>query len=82
MQERIGAIQKVTVEKIYLGIDRANYGSICKRVYHVRYSSGVNRTYNVPPNTVVRFIEENKIDYHLVSYNFKDESEVQDENNT
>ena len=73
--ERIGAVVKVTIEKIYLGIDKANYGSICKRVYHVRYSSGVNRTYNVPPDTVVRFIEENKIDYHKVAYAFKDESE-------
>lgn len=80
MQEKIGAITKVIVEKIYLGIDKINYGSICKRIYHVRYSTGITRTYSTPPETVQRFIEENKIDYHLVSYAFKDESEVQNDN--
>lgn len=73
-EKPIGSIRKVTVEKIYLGRDKENYGSICKRVYHVIYSTGVKRTYNIPPDTVTKFIKENCHEMSKVAYNFTDRS--------
>ena len=69
MQEATGAIKKVTIEKINLGMAH-------QRRYHVRYTSGVERVYNTPPETVSKFIEENKRDMTRVSYSFKDRSDI------
>lgn len=68
MQETTGAIIKVTIEKIYLGIAH-------QMRYHVRYTSGVERVYNTPPETVEKFIKENKRDITKVSFTFKDRSD-------
>ena len=68
MQEQAGAIIKVTIEKIYLGMAH-------QRRYHVRYTSGVERVYNTPPGTVDKFIKENRRDITKVSYTFKDRSD-------
>lgn len=68
MQEQAGAIIKVTIEKIYLGMAH-------QRRYHVRYTSGIERVYNTPPETVDKFIKENRRDITKVSYTFKDRSD-------
>lgn len=68
MQEATGAIIKVTIEKIYLGMAH-------QRRYHVRYTSGIERVYNTPPETVDKFIKENRQDITKVSYTFKDRSD-------
>ena len=68
MQEATGAIIKVTIEKIYLGMAH-------QRRYHVRYTSGIKRVYNTPPETVDKFINENRRDITKVSYTFKDRSD-------
>ncbi len=69
MQEATGAIKKVTIEKI-------NLGMVHQRRYHVRYTSGVERVYNTPPETVEKFIKENRRDMTKVSYSFKDRSDI------
>ena len=69
MQEATGAIKKVTIEKINLGMAH-------QRRYHVRYTLGVERVYNTPPETVEKFIKENRRDMTKVSYSFKDRSDI------
>lgn len=69
MPEAAGAILKVTIEKINLGI-------VQQRKYHVRYSSGTERTYGVPPDTVTKFITENRREMTKVSYIFTDKSDI------
>ena len=68
--ERVGVILKVTIEKI-------NLGAAYLRRYHVVYSSGVVRCYNVPPDTVLKFIKENKCEMSKVAFIFTDGSEVE-----
>lgn len=70
MAEATGAILKVTIEKINLGI-------VQQRKYHVRYSSGTERTYGVPPDTVTKFIKENRREMTKVSYIFTDKSDTE-----
>lgn len=60
-------IQSVTIQMI-------NTGKAILRRYDVRYYSGTNRLYGIPPDTVLKFIKENKIEYQKVRYTFKDES--------
>ena len=67
-EEVKGAILKVTVEKINLGI-------VMQRRYHVIYFSGVERCYGIPPDTVLKFIKENKREMSKVSYTFVDRSD-------
>ena len=69
MQEATGAIKKVTIEKINLGMAH-------QRRYHVRYTSDAERVYNTPPKTVEKFIKENRRDMTKVSYSFKDRSDI------
>ena len=69
MAEASGAILKVTIEKINLGI-------VQQRKYHVRYSSGTERTYGVPPDTVTKFIKENRREMTKVSFIFTDKSDT------
>lgn len=69
MQEANGAIRKVTIEKINLGMAH-------QRRYHVRYTSDVERVYNAPPETVEKFIKENRRDMTKVSYSFTDRSDI------
>ena len=69
MAEASGAILKVTIEKINLGIAQ-------QRKYHVKYSSGTERTYGVPPDTVTKFIKENRREMIKVSYIFTDKSDI------
>lgn len=54
---------KVTIEKINLGI-------AYQRKYHVKYSTGTERTYGIPPETVLKFIKENRREMTKVSYIF------------
>lgn len=65
-------IKSVTIQMI-------NTGKAMLRRYDVRYYSGTNRLYGVPPDTVTKFIEENSMEYHKIRYVFKDESEGNDE---
>ena len=60
-------IQSVTIQMI-------NTGKAILRRYDVRYYSGTSRLYGIPPDTVLKFIKENKIEYQKVRYTFKDES--------
>lgn len=69
MAETTGAILKVTIEKINLGIAQ-------RRKYHVKYASGTERTYGVPPDTVTKFIKENRREMTKVSYVFTDKSDI------
>ena len=70
MPDTAGAILKVTIEKINLGI-------VQQRKYHVRYSSGTERTYGVPPDTVMKFIKENRREMTKVSYIFTDKNDTE-----
>lgn len=58
-------IKAVTIQKINLG------GAILRK-YQVEYYSGVNRIYGVPPETVEKFIKENRREFSKVKYKFKD----------
>jgi hypothetical protein len=58
-------IKAVTIQKINLG------GAILRK-YEVEYFSGVNRTYSIPPETVEKFIKENRREFSKVKYKFKD----------
>ena len=58
-------IKSVTIQKINLG------GAILRK-YEVEYFSGVNRIYGVPPETVEKFIKENRREFSKVKYTFKD----------
>ncbi|MBP5379130.1 MAG: hypothetical protein J6Y64_06285 [Ruminococcus sp.] len=58
-------IKAVTIQKINLG------GAILRK-YSVEYFSGVSRTYGVPPETVEKFIKENRREFSKVKYEFKD----------
>lgn len=58
-------IKSVTIQKINLG------GAILRK-YEVEYFSGVNRIYGVPPETVEKFIKENRREFSKVKYKFKD----------
>ena len=60
---------KVTIEKINLGITQ-------QRKYHVKYSTGTERTYGVPPDTVTKFIKENRREMTKVSFIFTDKSDT------
>lgn len=58
-------IRAVTIQKITL-----ENGML--RKYTVEYSSGVVRTYGIPPETVEKFIKENRKEFFKVKYTFKD----------
>jgi hypothetical protein len=58
-------IKSVTIQKINLG------GAILRK-YEVEYFSGVNRIYGIPPETVEKFIKENRREFSKVKYKFKD----------
>lgn len=58
-------IKEVTIHKINLG------GAILRK-YEVEYFSGVNRIYGIPPETVEKFIKENRREFSKVKYKFKD----------
>ena len=58
-------IKSVTIQKINLG------GAILRK-YEVEYFSGVNRIYGIPPETVEKFIKENRREFSKVKYTFKD----------
>ena len=58
-------IKSVTIQKINLGIAQL-------RKYQVEYYSGVCRTYGVPPETVEKFVKENRREFSKVKYKFKD----------
>ena len=58
-------IKSVTIQKINLG------GAILRK-YEVEYNSGVNRIYGIPPETVEKFIKENRREFSKVKYTFKD----------
>ena len=66
-------IKSVTIQMI-------NTGKAMLRRYDVLYYSGTSRLYGVPPDTVLKFISDNKIEYQKVKFKFKDESEVHNEN--
>lgn len=68
MQDALGAILKVSIEKINLGIAQ-------QRKYHVRYSTGKEIVYDSPPVTVSKFIKDNNKDMTKVSFMFKDRSD-------
>lgn len=61
-------IRNVTIHKI-------NLGNVILRRYQVEYCTGVTRVYGAPPDTVVKFIRENRREFQKVKYMFKDESE-------
>ena len=61
-------IIKVTIEKI-------NRGAAHQRKYRVQYGASLFRCYNVPPKTVLKFIEENKREMSKVAYIFTDGSD-------
>lgn len=56
-------IKSVTIQKINLG------GAILRK-YTVEYSSGVVRTYGIPPENVEKFIKENSREISKVKYKF------------
>lgn len=58
-------IKEVTIHKINLG------GAILRK-YEVEYFSGVNRIYGILPETVEKFIKENRREFSKVKYKFKD----------
>lgn len=58
-------IKAVTIQKITL-----ENGML--RKYTVEYSSGVVRTYGIPPENVKKFIDENRREFSKVKYTFKD----------
>ena len=58
-------IKAVTIQKI-------NLGGVILRKYEVEYNSGVNRIYGIPPETVEKFIKENRREFSKVKYEFKD----------
>ena len=60
-------IKSVTIQKINLG------GAILRK-YEVEYNSGVNRIYGIPPETVEKFLKENRKEFSKVKYTFKDGS--------
>lgn len=61
-------IKSVTIEMI-------NLGNAILRKYSVVYFSGTSRTFGIPPNTVEKFIQENRRELSMVKYLFKDGSE-------
>ena len=61
-------IRTVTIEKV-------NLGTSYLRRYYVEYYSGVCRSYGIPPETVDKFIEENKKEFAKVKYTFRDASQ-------
>lgn len=61
-------IRNVTIQKINLG------GAILRK-YHVEYCTGITRVYGVPPETVEKFINENRYEFQKVRYIFEDKSE-------
>ena len=58
-------IKSVTIQKVNLG------GAILRK-YEVEYFSGLNRIYGIPPETVEKFIKENRREFSKVKYIFKD----------
>ena len=69
LPDEAGVILKVTIEKI-------NLGMAYQRKYHIRYSSGAERTYGIPPETVTKFIKANRREMSKVSYIFTDRSDA------
>lgn len=67
-------IKTVTIQKINLG------GAILRK-YHVEYFSGVSRTFGIPPETVEKFIKENRREFSKVKYTFKDGGNYDEETN-
>jgi len=70
LPDEAGAILKVTIEKI-------NLGMAYQRKYNVRYSSGTERTYGIPPETVIKFIKANRREMSKVSFIFTDRSDAE-----
>ena len=64
-------IKSVTIEMI-------NLGNAIMRKYSVEYFTGTIRTFDIPPNTVDKFIKENRRELALVKYKFKDQSKEND----
>ena len=64
-------IKSVTIQMI-------NTGKAMLRRYEVQYYSGTNRLYGIPPDTVLKFIKENRRGFQKVKYKFKDGSENDD----
>ena len=58
-------IRSVTIQKM-------NTGKAILRKYQVQYCKGVTRVYSIPPDTVEKFIKENRREYQKVKYSFKD----------
>ncbi len=58
-------IRSVTIQKM-------NTGKAILRKYQVQYCTGVTRVYSIPPDTVEKFIKENRREYQKVKYSFKD----------
>ena len=65
-------IRKVTIEKMYLG--KVEGSICCRRRYHVIYSSGFKRTFDIPTDKILKFIEENKREMSKVAFIFTDRS--------
>jgi hypothetical protein len=63
LSEQPENIKSVTIQKI-------NTGTAILRRYVVEYSSGVCQTYGIPPETVLKFIKENRHDFQKVKYKF------------
>lgn len=51
-----------------------NLGQAIQRKYEVDYYSDVNRIYDIPPDTIKKFIRENRTEMQKVKYKFKDNS--------
>ena len=64
-------IKSVTIIKINTGIAMLSK-------YKVDYTSGVSRTYGIPPNNIEKFIRENQREFSKVKYTFKDGSGEKD----
>lgn len=60
-------IRAVTIQKISV-----EHGIL--RKYTVEYSTGIVRTYGIPPETVEEFIKDNSRDFQKVKYKFTADS--------
>lgn len=64
-------IRTVTIHKI-------NLGNVILRRYQVEYCTGAIRVYGAPPDTVQKFIKENRREFQKVKIKFLDRSENDD----
>ena len=51
-----------------------NLGQAIQRKYQVEYYSDESRIYDVPPDTIKKFIRENRTEMQKVKFRFKDNS--------